>query len=53
MAALKTWRRGYFIAIRAAIRKVLSPISEKRIIVRDRTKEWRGSMRVAGVGVTG
>ena len=41
-AAEKTRRRGCFIAIRAAIRKVLSPISEKIIMVRDRMKEWRG-----------
>ena len=38
-AAVKTTRRGCFIAMRAAIRKVLSPISEKIIIVRERRKE--------------
>lgn len=32
------------MAIKAATRKVLSPISEKRIIVKDRTKEWKGWM---------
>lgn len=41
-AAEKTRRRGCFIAMRAAIRKVLSPISENKIIVRERMKEWRG-----------
>jgi len=41
-AALKTRRRSCFIAMRAAIKKVLSPISEKRIMVRERRKEWRG-----------
>lgn len=35
-AAEKTRRRSCFMAMRAAIRKVLSPISEKRIIVRER-----------------
>ncbi len=34
--------------MRAAIRKVLSPISEKIIIVRERTKECRGCMMDAG-----
>ena len=41
-AAEKTIRRGCFIAISAAIRNVLSPISEKIIIVRERTKECSG-----------
>lgn len=41
-AAEKTTRRSWRIAIRAATRKVLSPISEKRIMVIDRTKEWKG-----------
>lgn len=44
----KTISRGCFIAIRAAIRKVLSPISEKTIIARERTKECNGCMRDAG-----
>lgn len=47
-AAVKTTRRGCFIAMRAAMRKVLSPISEKIIIVRERKKEWRGWIREAG-----
>lgn len=38
-AAEKTRRRGCFMAIRAAIRKVLSPISENTIIVKERRKE--------------
>ena len=50
-AAVKTTRRGCFIAMRAAIKKVLSPISEKIIIVRERRKEWRGWIREAGAEV--
>lgn len=38
-AAEKTKRRGCFIAIKAAIRKVLSPISEKTIMVSERRNE--------------
>ena len=38
-AAEKTTNRGCFMAMRAATKKVLSPISEKTIMVRDRTKE--------------
>ncbi len=38
-AAEKTTMRGCFIAINAAIRKVLSPISEKMIMVKDKTNE--------------
>ena len=30
------------MAIRAATRNVLSPISEKRIMVKERKNEWRG-----------
>ena len=41
-AAEKTTSRGCFIAISAAIKKVLSPISEKMIIVNERIKAWRG-----------
>lgn len=48
-AAEKTRRRGCFIAIRAAIKKVLSPISENIIIVRDRRKECRGWIKDPGV----
>lgn len=38
-AAEKTTMRGCFIAINAAIKKVLSPISENMIMVKDKTKE--------------
>ena len=38
-AAENTKRRSYFMAMRAAIRKVLSPISENRIIVKERIYE--------------
>ena len=41
-AAEKTRRRGCRIAMRAATRKVLSPISEKMIMVKERMKEWKG-----------
>lgn len=41
-AAEKTRIRGCRIAISAATRKVLSPISEKMIMVRESTKEWNG-----------
>jgi hypothetical protein len=41
-AAEKTRRRGCRIAMRAATRNVLSPISEKMIIVKDRINEWNG-----------
>lgn len=41
-AAEKTRSRGCFMAIRAAMRKVLSPISEKRIIVKDSRSECNG-----------
>lgn len=41
-AAEKTRSRGWRIAIRAATRKVLSPISENIIIVKESTKEWKG-----------
>ena len=41
-AAEKTTNRGCFIAIKAAIRNVLSPISENMIIVRESTKECSG-----------
>ena len=51
-AAENTTRRGCFMAIRAAIRNVLSPISEKMIIDKDRRKEWRGCMRDAGAEVS-
>jgi len=44
-AAEKTRSLSCFIAMRAAIRNVLSPISEKRIIVRERMYEWKGWMR--------
>ena len=51
-AAEKTISRGCFIAIRAAIKNVLSPISEKMIIVRERTKECNGWMREAELPVS-
>ncbi len=51
-AAEKTTRRGCFMAIRAAMRKVLSPISEKMIIDKDRRKEWRGCIREVGAEVS-
>src|SRR3954447_23478390 len=38
-AAVKTTRRGWRIAMRAATRNVLSPISETRIIVKEKTRE--------------
>lgn len=41
-AAEKTRKRGCFIAMRAAMRKVLSPISEKMIMMKERRKEWKG-----------
>ena len=51
-AAENTTKRGCFIAINAAMRKVLSPISEKMIIVRERTKECNGWMIEAGAEVS-
>jgi hypothetical protein len=44
-AAEKTSIRSCFIAIRAAIRNVLSPISENRIIVSERMNECNGWIR--------
>lgn len=41
-AAEKTSSRGCRIAIRAATKKVLSPISENMIMVNERMKEWKG-----------
>lgn len=56
-AAEKTSRRGCFMAISAAIRKVLSPISENTIIVKERRKECRGWIKelvaVANKGIEG
>lgn len=51
-AAEKTTKRGCFMAMRAAIRKVLSPISENIIIERERRNEWRGWIREAGAAVS-
>lgn len=51
-AAEKTTKRGFFIAIKAAMRKVLSPISEKMIIARESTKECNGWMMDAGPEVS-
>jgi hypothetical protein len=41
-AAEKTSSRGCRIAIKAATRKVLSPISENMIIVKESMNEWNG-----------
>lgn len=43
-AAEKTTRRGWRMAISAATRNVLSPISEKMIIIKESMKEWKGWM---------
>ena len=51
-AAEKTTKRGCFIAMRAAMRKVLSPISENIIIDRERRKEWSGCIKEAGAEVS-
>jgi fructose-1,6-bisphosphatase/sedoheptulose 1,7-bisphosphatase-like protein len=40
------------MAMSAAIRKVLSPISENMIIDKERRKEWRGCIREAGAEVS-
>ncbi len=50
-AAEKTTNRGCFMAMSAAMRNVLSPISEKMIMANERTKEWRGCMMDAGAAV--
>jgi hypothetical protein len=47
-AAVKTTVRGCRIAMSAATKKVLSPISENIIMVKDRTNEWKGCMTPAG-----
>lgn len=44
-AAENTRKRGCFMAIRAAIKNVLSPISENIIMVKERAKEWSGCIR--------
>ena len=46
--AEKTSSGECFIAMRAATRKVLSPISEKMIMVKARRKECRGCIKDAG-----
>lgn len=54
-AAEKTTILGWRMAISAATRKVLSPISEKRIMVSERTKEWKGciiSLELMSVGLS-
>jgi len=43
-AAEKTTVRGWRIAINAATKNVLSPISENMIMVMDSMKEWKGRM---------
>lgn len=40
------------MAMRAAIRKVLSPISENMIIVKESRKEWSGCIREPGVAAS-
>jgi hypothetical protein len=52
-AAEKTRRRGCRIAMRAATRKVLSPISEKMIMVKESMKEWKGWMTPLGSSLSG
>ena len=47
-AAEKTMSGGCFMAMSAATRKVLSPISENIIMVNAKKKECRGCMRVVG-----
>lgn len=42
MAAEKTSVRECFMAIKAAIRNVLSPISANRIMINDIVNEWNG-----------
>lgn len=42
-AAVKTRNRECFMAIKAAMRKVLSPTSEKRIMMNERRKECIGA----------
>jgi len=44
-AAEKTRSLSCFMAIRAAIKNVLSPISEKRIMVSESIYEWKGWIR--------
>lgn len=51
-AAENTTSLGCFMAMSAAMRNVLSPISEKMIIVRERTKEWSGCMIDAELAVS-
>lgn len=41
-AAVKTTVRGCRMAMRAATKKVLSPISENIIMVKDSINEWKG-----------
>lgn len=52
-AAENTTRRSCFIAMSAATRNVLSPTSEKRIMVRERTKEWKGRIMPSCSSATG
>ena len=52
-AAEKTSNLSCFIAMRAAIKNVLSPISEKRIIVRERMYEWKGCISPSFASSTG
>jgi hypothetical protein len=52
-AAEKTRRRGCRMAMSAATRNVLSPISEKMIMVKERMKEWNGWMTPLGSSTSG
>jgi hypothetical protein len=47
-AAVKTTVRGCRMAMSAATKKVLSPISENIIMVKDRTNEWNGCITPLG-----
>lgn len=48
-AAVNTTTRGCFIAMRAAMRNVLSPISENRIMIKERVKECHGELIVPDI----
>ena len=50
---MKTTMRSWRMAMRAATRKVLSPISLKRIMVKERTREWMGEMTAGSWSSTG
>ena len=52
-AAEKTSSRGCRMAMRAATRNVLSPISENIIMVKARIKEWKGCTTPASASPPG